>query len=261
MNRMSLPGCTPVPLAGWLKAVGVLRLVAEQAAPQARGCWRQGRFELCGALDAEGLRRFFLHDYRPTPVVAPWNGGSGFFPKDNQGGIAPISEGQAPRLAPYRQAIEFGRSLLARLNISAKPDTRQKAELLRRFRAEAPEPVLDWFNAAVMLSGDDPRYPPLLGTGGNDGRLDFTNNFMQRLVDLFDPATGDPTPDAAGWLEEALFGVPEPTRIKGAIGQFSPGDAGGPNASTGFEGSSLINPWDFVLMIEGAMAFAAAVSR
>ncbi len=261
MNRVPLPGCTPVPLAAWLKAVGVLRLVAEQADPEVRGCWRQGHFELCGALDGEGLRRFFLHDYRPTPVVAPWNGGSGFFPKDNQSGIAPISEGEAPRLASYRQAIEFGRSLLARLGLTAKPDNRQKAELLRHFRAGAPEPVLAWFNAAVLLSGDDPKYPPLLGTGGNDGRLDFTNNFMQRLVDLFDPATGAPTASAAGWLEEALFGVPEPARVQGAIGQFSPGDAGGPNASTGFEGGSLINPWDFVFMIEGAMAFAAAVSR
>ncbi len=26
----------------------------------------------------------------------------------------------------------------------------------------------------------------MLGTGGNDGRLDFTSNFMQRVVSLFD---------------------------------------------------------------------------
>ena len=29
---------------------------------------------------------------------------------------------------------------------------------------------------------DGPKYPPLLGTGGIDGRLDFSNNFMQSVV-------------------------------------------------------------------------------
>lgn len=43
--------------------------------------------------------------------------------------------------------------------------------------------------------------------------------------------------------------------------QFDPGGVGGPNASTGFEGGSLVNPWDFVFMLEGAILFAAAATR
>jgi CRISPR-associated protein Csx17 len=46
-----------------------------------------------------------------------------------------------------------------------------------------------------------------------------------------------------------------------AIGQFDPGRAGGPNATQGMEGNSLVNPWDFMLMIEGALLLAGSVAR
>ena len=39
----------------------------------------------------------------------------------------------------------------------------------------------------VLDEKGEPKYPSLLGTGGNDGNLDFTNNAMQRLGELFDP--------------------------------------------------------------------------
>ena len=34
-----LKGCTPEPLMNYLKALGILRLVAEQRDPNAQGCW------------------------------------------------------------------------------------------------------------------------------------------------------------------------------------------------------------------------------
>ncbi|MGH8773390.1 MAG: type I-G CRISPR-associated protein Cas8g1/Csx17, partial [Burkholderiales bacterium] len=45
------------------------------------------------------------------------------------------------------------------------------------------------------------------------------------------------------------------------MGQFSPGAVGGPNAASGFEGAARINAWDFVLMLEGAVLFAASAVR
>src|SRR3954451_3274933 len=74
-----LHACAPVPLAGYLKALGVFRLVAEQADPVARGLWRDERFVLCTRLSEDELIRFFVDNYQPTPVVSPWNGGSGFW--------------------------------------------------------------------------------------------------------------------------------------------------------------------------------------
>ena len=38
-----LYGCSPQPLALYLKAIGILCLVAEQVDPDARGWWQDGR--------------------------------------------------------------------------------------------------------------------------------------------------------------------------------------------------------------------------
>jgi len=79
MHQHLLTGCTPVPLAHYLKALGILRLVAEQKDPDACGRWRGEYFELRTSLSRDELQRFFLEEYQPTPVLAPWNGGSGFY--------------------------------------------------------------------------------------------------------------------------------------------------------------------------------------
>src|SRR5437763_10529963 len=81
MPELILHGCTPEPLMSYLKALGVLRLVAEQVDPEARGAWRAGVFVLSSQLDEDALMKFFLEKYRPTPMLAPWNGGCGFYRK------------------------------------------------------------------------------------------------------------------------------------------------------------------------------------
>jgi len=260
-HEVALPGCTPVPLAGYLKALGVLRLVAEQVDAEAKGCWRNDHFILASELDSDALQAFFLDKYRPTPVLAPWNGGSGFYPKDSRKGIDPIEQSQSERFGPYADAIRTIRNVFEEHDISEKPEGEAKASLLNVLRGELDEPALAWFDAAVLLTEENPKYPPLLGTGGNDGRLDFTNNFMQRLVGLFETTSGEPAPEAKVYLSEAFFSAPVPGLLSTAIGQFSPGSAGGANQASGFSSDSLINPWDFILMLEGALLFAAAATR
>lgn len=107
-----LEGCAPAPLAHYLKGLAVLRLVAEQKDAAARGFWKADRFHLATVLDQNGLERFFLEEYVPTPLLAPWNGGSGFYPKDNKSGFEPMSHAAAPRFAPYRQAIALAEELV-----------------------------------------------------------------------------------------------------------------------------------------------------
>jgi CRISPR-associated protein Csx17 len=75
---VELTGCRTEPLASYLKALGVLRLVAEQKDKNAAGYWRGNHFVLRSSLDADALLAFLENEWRPTPVVAPWNGGSGF---------------------------------------------------------------------------------------------------------------------------------------------------------------------------------------
>ncbi|MGA0587813.1 type I-G CRISPR-associated protein Cas8g1/Csx17 [Dyella sp. KRB-257] len=259
-NEIVLAGCTPTPLSHYLKALGVLRLLSERH-PQTRAAWRNENLVLHGPLDRAGLEHFFLHDYQPTPIMAPWNGGSGFYEKDNKVALQAIVESPTPRLAVYRDCLRIAESALTGMDRSASPKGDEKVVLLTRMRALLPDEALGWFDAAVLMAGDAPQYPPLLGTGGNDGRLDFTNNFMQRLTEVLDLATDGPSSESLAWLDTALFGGAAPGLVKKAIGQFSPGQAGGPNATTGFDAEAAINPWDFVLMIEGALSFAAAAAR
>lgn len=260
MPDIVLHGCTSTPLASYLKALGVLRLLSQKDST-VRGYWNADRFVLRSALQRSDVLNFFLEEYAPTPVLAPWNGGSGFYEKDNKTALDAIRHSTDPRFSLYRKCLKIAEDALQGMNRTASPGGEAKTNLQMRLRSQMPEEVLQWLDAAVLLTGGTAKYPPLLGTGGNDGRLDFTNNFMQRLLDVLIANPHSSGSKTKQWLVMALFAEPAPGMIKAAIGQFSPGHVGGPNATTGFESDSLMNPWDFVLMIEGAMAFAAAAVR
>jgi CRISPR-associated protein Csx17 len=261
----SLTGCSPTPLAHYLKALGILRLVAEQADSHARGWWKDEGFHVASRFDRGALLSFFLNDYSPTPLIAPWNGGSGFYPKDKtarENGVDPISKSKGQRLSAYREALSVGKVLASQRVESPKKE--EKESLIQECRRKWRGPMLEWIEAALVLAGDgSPQYPAILGTGGNDGRLDFTSNFMQRIVELLDCAAPEigPRPGSEELLVAALFGSPEAGLPSNSIGQFLPGTAGGSNMGAGFDGGSRVNPWDFVLMLEGAILFRSAVSR
>lgn len=255
-----LSGCAPTPLAHYLKALAVLRLVGEQADPSARGFWRGTSFCLVTTLDREALLRFFAERYAPTPMLSPWNGGSGFYPKDAQAGIGALERSAAERFARLREAVVRTRPMVGQRGESPKDE--EKFDLQLQCAATWPEALLPWLGAVVSPQAEGkPEYPALLGTGGNDGHLDFTNNYMQRLVELFDEASGAPRIGTEALLEEALFRSPTPGLGSTSIGQFSPGAAGGANATAGFGSDSLVNPWELVLTLEGAMVLRVTSVR
>jgi CRISPR-associated protein Csx17 len=286
MVEILLAGCAPIPLASHLKALGVFRLVAEQKDKGARGCWRDEAFVLDTALTDKELVRFFLDEYRPSPIISPWNGGSGFYfqegksnekdaatgkkiktgVRDQQTAATRILDSFAAtksndRLALYKGVISQTRDALRELNLVEAPADDKKRALVMRLRACLPEECLTWLDAAIALTGETLSFPPLLGSGGNDGNLDFSSNFMQRLADVIDTETGVSRQDAQEPLESAIFGSATTAVGKGAIGQFAPGAAGGPNATAGFERGTLVNSWDYILMLEGALLFAANATR
>lgn len=293
-NELVLKGCTPTPLASYLKALAVLRLVAEAGVegggdPDARGFWREDVFVLRTRLTEKQLRAFFLERYQPTPLIAPWNGGSGFYRQEGKAqtkdpisgrklktgvrdqeteatrAVASISASTSLRLAEFRRAIAIAKGLVAEFKIVAAPEntsaSQRKTQFIQAFRNRASELCLFAIDSAVVIAGDVASFPPLLGTGGNDGNLDFTNNFMQRLLEVISLSDGPPRPREDDRLASALFGGPSDQLSAAAIGQFAPGSAGGPNASSGFEGNALTNAWDFILMLEGAVLFAASTVR
>jgi CRISPR-associated protein Csx17 len=295
-----LGGCAPTPLAHYLKALGILRLVAEQADPEARGWWEGDRFRLATHLEQSALERFFLEQYQPTPFVSPWNKGSGFF-YENDPGLTPAENSTAIRFGRVREGIKASRLLLDELSAAdqasraIKAEVKEikdkklkqklkdspqykkrlaeaerkfktlKADLIPRIRLSWRGPHREWLDVAMVLLEDErPKFPALLGTGGNDGRLDFTNNFMQRLNEVFDfeDTEGRPRSLSQQWFSAALWGdVTLGYQSGKAVGQYLPGMAGGANSGNGPDADSLLNPVDFLLMFEGAVLFTAHATR
>lgn len=294
INEIVLNSCNPTPLASYLKALAVLRLVAEAGDEgggdsDATGFWCDDVFVLRTRLTADDLRVFFLERYQPTPLIAAWNGGSGFYfqeeklnEKDPATGkktktgvrnqeteatraVAALIASSASRFAPYRESLSVARSVVKSFGLlkaqANTPADKQKDRFIQALRNLSSDKALSALDCVVVLAGEEASFPPLLGTGGNDGNLDFTNNFMQRLGDLFEFETGATKSVAARCLEAAIFARTDNLQSGVSVGQFSPGGAGGPNATSGFEGSASVNAWDFILMLEGAMLFAASAVR
>lgn len=413
-----LTGLRPDALATYLAGLGVFRLLAEQRDPEVRALWRDEHFVLVTTLGWEEIENFFVSDYAPTPILAPWNMEGGFFSlkpggeaSDAASDSGDVGDGQeepagesdegadddepdeavgdpllesfetttasrfskireaikvaweaipaelrraekdvrcaheemrarsgeeraafekarraldeaakaveeakatvegkraardAPRGAPVRgeaqeaqqrlkaaqerkkAAQEEKRRLEKALKEAERRATRDAglkakiAEAKRRFKdiqsATKERLIADlracwgpegqqWADAAVALDEQNKKgfeFTSLFGSGGNDGRMEFTKNFRQHLDLLFDLASGAPRDDAAAQLRAALFGGPNNRLTRRAVGQFFPGRAGGTNMGAGFFGGAAVNSWEFVLMLEGAVALVAGMSR
>lgn len=411
-----LTGLKPDALATYLAGLGVLRLVAEQRRDaEVRAFWRDEHFVLLTTLDWGEIEKFFVSDYTPTPILAPWNMESGFFSLKPIGEAAPeasdvpdasetgdeadadddedeteqavsdplldqlaattatrfsivrdaiqaaraaISDDlrraeenvrraheemrsrsadqraalekalrgleeaervveakkalveqkkaaarRAPRGEPVRVELQDAQQHLKEARAGAKTAQREKAriekELEEAGRRAARDPALkkrvadakkrfkevqsstkgrliadlraqwgaegqQWADAAVALDERNKKgfeFTSLFGSGGNDGRMEFTKNFRHHLDALFDLASGAPRDHAGAKLRAALFGGPNNLLTSRAVGQFFPGRAGGTNMGAGFFGGAAVNSWEFVLMLEGAVALVAGMSR
>lgn len=255
MHTHACPGLGSRPLATYLAAIGLARVVGEQADPQVRFGWSGEWFTI--RTTVPDLVEFLVTAYRPTPVVSPWNGGSGFGIKD-KGQLEvldQIVDSDAERLAGYRATITAARQVLG----GADPLWR-KDRTVQELRNWLPDEALAWLDATVVLTSDGAVFPPLLGTGGNDGRLDFSSNFHQRLVTVL-PELGAKPATSRGWASDLLNGTSTTPLVSAAIGQYDPLAAGGPSSSIHGAADSLVNPWLFVLMVEGLMWFASAPAR
>ena len=303
---LALYGCSPTPLASYLKALGVLRLLSspanhvsgEAADPHARGWWENERFHLRTALSCNALLHFFLHDYAPSPIIAPWNGRAGFLEGDagetsTRGGavlMRNVENSECRRLELMRGTVgslrnnahlgEYNRlrarakqlkeaskrlrGIERKLNDDEKSRVEREAKaakslLLPSLRSETASHHVGYIDACYVLTADEAT-APLLGSGGNDGSRDFGVNFAEKLQALIDFGDGNPTPRAHAELESALLDLVRRGEEHGSMGQFNPGQ-GGPNGTTGYEGYNPLNAWDVVLAMEGTLVFAGALTR
>jgi CRISPR-associated protein Csx17 len=261
MNRIRFEGVLADSLLGYLKALALLRLLSARFDPSIRGAWSSGTFEIMTIAVRSDIERWLVESYEPTPVINPWNSGAGFDEKSSTKTagqtLRRILDTSSERWAPYRVAVHAANEVLDGLSPA---DRSTKNVVLAALRERYSDAALQWLDAAVVVGGENLGFPPLLGSGGNDGRLDFSINFAQRVLDVV--ADGADPKTSRKWLADALDGTSAEPRLKDAkIGQFAPGINGGANSANGFDASPLVNPWDFVLLIEGTVAFAGSVSH
>ena len=280
MAVVALGGCRATPLLSYLQALGVLRLLHEQCAPDLTSYWDGSTLHVKGDLTQETIAKFFVEEYEPTPMLSPWNGGGGFRTLKHEKGeqaVAEIETSDDSRLASFRTAISAARVVwdLGRRDGWVEERWKEKAGETKRYslkvdkatflaacRAVFPDEALDWLDAAVVLTdARKPQFPLLLGTGGNLGRLDLATTYMEAISDLFNPKQ---TNRSTQLLAHALFGEGNPKLENLKAGQYAPGAAATMNSwafDAGTAGRNVANPWSVVLGMEGALLFASGVAR
>lgn len=255
LMRHELPGLRSEPLARYLAGLGLIKVLGRHRGSDVTVAWTADG--LVVRTTVPDLADWLANEYVPTPVLSPWNNGSGFGAKDKESRrvLNELRTHPSPRLAQFREAIRLGEEAV--LQTAGRGDKRR---VVLTFRNCCPDSLLGWIDAAVVLAGDDTFFPPLLGTGGNDGRLDFSTNFHQRLLEVIG-STEQERVKSAVLARDLLDGTEVEQLAYGAVGQFDPGSAGGPGSSRFGAARSLVNPWAYVLLVEGAMLFAASAVR
>jgi CRISPR-associated protein Csx17 len=258
-----LPGLRPEPLASYLAGLGLIRVLGEQADPAATAAWTPDGLAV-GTIVPD-IAAWLADEYTPTPVLSPWNGGSGFGAKDKEPirRFARLRGHPSLRLAQLRETISVAESVVAKARDRGwitETGVVNKAAVVLEFRNRCPEELLPWIDAAIVLTGEGAEFPPILGTGGNDGRLDFSTNFHEQLMEVIG-ATDKQRARSLAAARDLLSGTQAEQLADAPIGQFDPGNAGGPGSSRFGGAASLANPWGYVLSVEGALLFAASATR
>ena len=247
IHVLDLGGCAPAPLAHYLKALGVLRLVAEQRDGDARGWWEGDRFRLATKLTQEEIEGFFLHDYQPTPMFNPWGARSGFFEggseRSARASLEEIERSESTRLAPFRKTIETVRSIITKTT-DQKPSNKEKDELILALRLNARCASSLWLDTviAVIGAGDDVSLvqPPIFGTGGNESSGGYPSAYMSAIVEAMIKNNWNHA------VHTTLFGGSElKCDWKQSMLQFSP--------------SGTSTPWDMLFAFEGACVLRSSV--
>jgi CRISPR-associated protein Csx17 len=263
-TRHLLPGLRPEPLASYLAGLGLIRVLGEQADNNATTAWTPDG--LAVTAHVADIAQWLADDYKPMPVLSPWNGGSGFGAKDKEPlrRLDSLRGNTSPRLASLNAAIETANAVVSKARKHGwitDAGVADKTAVVLEFRNTCPDELLPWIDAAIVLADDETFFPPILGTGGNDGRLEFSTNFHQQLIELVGSTSDKERTRVLATARDLLAGTQQATLSDVPIGQFDPGSAGGPGSSRFGAADTLANPWSYVLTVEGAVLFAASAAR
>ncbi len=272
-DSIRLDGTSENSMIHYLKALGILKILNEQVDADATGMWIDKRFVInSDVVGEESLVDFFADSYTPTPIVSPWNRGSGFY-NTGRGNLQKIKNTTEPRLEKYRQVIKQSEDKLNEIFGSQDPSMRAeelkgerngvsiKRMLVVELHNSLPDEVIHWIDSAVMARSDSStlEMAPILVSGGNDGKFECSNNYMRAVVECVSTTEREVRKKM---MRDALFGeeFAYDTKIE-SVGHLHPGAYQDQSSSASGEKFVRTKPWDLMLAMEGITLMAGSVSK
>ncbi len=289
MAVLELRGCTPEPLGNYLKGLGVFRLIAEQADPLARAWWKNGFLHIRQSKwDARELTKaeesivdWLLTECHFTPLIAPWQTGTGYLGRGKRsvGGeaLTALLKADHPGAEYFRGVF---RDFAASIGVALAEDPSNWLEQMKETLSEVSDAhiirllrnglrsasALRWLDAVGMSvsrsrDADFPSWFAILASGGGEASGQYVVNHQQRLK----AALLDDTARSRCWLISSLFAHNQPGTLEAnAMGaMYYPSLMKAPNVGQDFlpNPQRRVNPWDFILLLEGAAVWSIAATR
>ncbi|MDA3863939.1 MAG: type I-U CRISPR-associated protein Csx17 [Deltaproteobacteria bacterium] len=291
MPNIKLAGCHFDTILGYLKTLGIMRVIDQQFSDTCgipQGKWENGIFQLNLKTNKKKLFELFYKDYEPSPILVPWSGGSIIkLQKKTQKKKNKFNKNSKPsnyldkiylssnsRIKQARCVLNNIFQIFQQLQIKNKKQRdKEKHKFVSKLRIQSIDTFVDWIDTCAVLNSEKPVFAPLMGSGGgSDGRANFAKSFydnLEEVIPVFNQWNKKSTlknhqQKSKAWFEEALFNTPHKFgRLNYSPALFESGTRGaGPNISQDAkERNSLLNPWDFVLGLEGAFIFAGSLFR
>ncbi len=110
MSDIVLNGCHVQPLASYMKALGIFKILSEKD-NNITASWDKDNFIISTNINRDEIIDFFMNEYAPAPIMSPWNNGSGFYLHSDKDIIKNILNIPGERFSEYKRNIEIVNNL------------------------------------------------------------------------------------------------------------------------------------------------------
>lgn len=288
MNIIDISGCDIEYLSGYLKGLGVFRLISEQLDPDLEAGWNNDILQIRTKFSKDEIIDFFCDTYNPTGLIAPWSINKYYSTKKHgnelpyidrfskirevfkicddviESVIDPIDRNEKRRLENILKIeccdvnTEHKIDAIDKKIKETLSDKNKIRLLQQRLRNHLPDHALQWLDSVYILNGEYITKNHICGTGGNDGNGNFSENFIKNLCKIFTSCDRD---QCRKLLLNSLFGekveLLSDCYMSGHFPQFSSNK----NSDDGDNKKRLGNPWDYILNMEGGLVYEGTSTR